>query len=567
MSNLLKDRYPELLKEWDYEKNTIDISLVTYGSTKKVWWLCKKKHSFEQVIIKRTTRSQSCPYCSGKKAGYDNTLKNTHRKLVKEWDFDKNTIQPNEVTYGSKKKVWWRCNEGHSFEELIYNRTHRKVNCRKCGISKFPKNTKLNITHKNLVKEWDYEKNTIQPNEVTYGSNKKVWWRCNEGHSFEASILHRTRANSGCPVCKNQKTGYENDLKSKYPDIVNSQWDYERNVVSPEKITPGSNKKVWWKCKEGHSFKVTPNEKLKSLYEGCPFCDNKLVSSTNNLLYLFPDISKEWDLTKNIKNASEVLAGSKKKYWWICKEGHSFSQSTLKRTYRKQGCPYCSGQLASSTNNLLYLFPNISKEWDYKKNNKKPENYTSQSHSKVWWICKNGHNWKSAIFLRTPTLSGSRGPGGCPFCKLTPRSREEVYLLFELKQFFNINENDHKIKLKRVEDVDIKLVNEKVVIEYDGSYWHKDKAERDKAKTKALEKAGWTVIRIREKPLKVLSRKYNVSSKTGDYKETANKVLKKLNQLGYEVKGLDKYLQRKTLVNKKEAEKYIDKLLKEKNKK
>jgi len=35
----------------------------------------------------------------------------------------------------------------------------------------------------------------------------------------------------------------------------------------------------------------------------------------------------------------------------------------------------------------------------------------------------------------------------------------------------------------------------------------------------------------------------------------------------YEVKGLDKYLERKTLVNKKEAEKYIDKLLKEKKKK
>ena len=56
-------------------------------------------------------------------------------------------------------------------------------------------------------------------------------------------------------------------------------------------------------------------------------------------------------------------------------------------------------------------------------------------------------------------------------------------------------------------------------------------------------------------------------SRLREYKETANKVLKKLNQLGFEVKGLDKYLERKTLVNKKEAEKFIDKLLEEKNKK
>ena len=229
--------------------------------------------------------------------------------------------------------------------------------------------------------------------------------------------------------------------------------------------------------------------------------------------------------------------------------------------------PILCKSISFKTNNLKYLYPEIAKEWDFTKNKLNPNEVTSQSSKKVWWVCKQGHNWLSTIGSRTPSKVGKRKGVGCPYCTLTPRSREEVYLLFELKQFFNIDENDHKIKLKRVEDVDIKLANEKVVIEYDGAYWHKDKAERDKVKTKALEKAGWTVVRAREKPLKVLSRKYNVSSKTGEYKETANKVLKKLDQLGHEVKGLDKYLERKTLINKKEAEKYIDKLLKEKNKK
>ncbi len=147
---------------------------------------------------------------------------------------------------------------------------------------------------------------------------------------------------------------------------------------------------------------------------------------------------------------------------------------------------------------------------------------------------------------------------------ITPRSKEEIYLLFELKQFFNINEDDHKIKLKKIVDVDIKFNDEKVIIEYDGSYWHKDKAERDKEKTKSLENAGWTVIRIREKPLKILSQKFNISSKPMDYKNTANKTLKKLNSLGFQVTGLEKYLNRKTLINKKNADEYILKLLKQK---
>ena len=111
------------------------------------------------------------------------------------------------------------------------------------------------------------------------------------------------------------------------------------------------------------------------------------------------------------------------------------------------------------------------------------------------------------------------------------------------------------------------MIRYKIVIEYDGSYWHKDKVDKDKNKTNHLRKKGWTVIRVREKPLKVISRKYNISTKPKDYKETSNKVLKKIKSLGVEIQDLDKYLMRKTLVNKEEAEKYIDKLLKEKNNK
>ena len=106
-----------------------------------------------------------------------------------------------------------------------------------------------------------------------------------------------------------------------------------------------------------------------------------------------------------------------------------------------------------------------------------------------------------------------------------------------------------------------------LIIEYDGSYWHQDNQIKDISKTKDLEKHGWVVIRVRERPLKILSRKFNVSSNSKDYKETANKVLKKINSLGYEIDELDRYLERKMLINKKNADKFIAQLIKEKNKK
>ena len=91
MSNLLKDRYPDLLKEWDFEKNKdLNLSKLLSGSNKKAFWKCNKNHSFEQVVSKRTLRGDSCPYCSGRKVGYGNYFESNFPNLAKEWYQPKN---------------------------------------------------------------------------------------------------------------------------------------------------------------------------------------------------------------------------------------------------------------------------------------------------------------------------------------------------------------------------------------------------------------------------------------------------------------------------------------------
>ena len=52
------------------------------------------------------------------------------------------------------------------------------------------------------MKEWNYEKNSISPEEITAGSKKKVWWKCQTcGYEWQASIGSRT-SGRGCPNCK-----------------------------------------------------------------------------------------------------------------------------------------------------------------------------------------------------------------------------------------------------------------------------------------------------------------------------------------------------------------------------
>lgn len=56
----------ELVKEWDYRKNTLDPKSTTCGSTKKAWWICPNKHSYDMRIDHRNN-GHGCPYCAGKK--------------------------------------------------------------------------------------------------------------------------------------------------------------------------------------------------------------------------------------------------------------------------------------------------------------------------------------------------------------------------------------------------------------------------------------------------------------------------------------------------------------------
>ena len=492
------------------------------------------------------------------------SFKKKKPSFAKYWDYEKNVISPADVTYGSNKKYWFKCQNKHEFEDSPKFLTRRNTFCRIC---EFEEN-RLDRKYPNIIKIWDSEKNNEPPSNFTYGTHKKAWFKCTNGHSSFVSIKERTVGKYGCPYCKGSFVGDDNNLAYLYPKIA-KEWNYEKNKKGPEEYKPGSSYKAFWICKKGHKWQAQIFSRVKR-GDGCSFCSpyGKGVTKENNLKVNNPKIAKEWDYEKNKKGPEEYRANSRSKVYWICKKRHSYEATIGERNpsnRRGTGCPYCDNKLVTSENNLAYLYPKIAKEWDYKKNKDTPDKVTSNSSLRRWWVCKYGHSWDTVIATRTPTKVGKGEPRGCPYCILTPRSKEEIYLLFELKEFFTISENDHKIKLKRINDVDIILRQEKIVIEFDGAYWHKDKAERDKVKTNNLRKAGWTVIRVREKPLKILSRKYNVSAKSGSYKETANKVLKKLNLLGFQVNGLDSYIERKTLKNKKNADKYIEKLLKEKS--
>ena len=109
--------------------------------------------------------------------------------------------------------------------------------------------------------------------DMTIGSHKKVWWRCPLGHSYPAIIADRTRRGSGCPYCTNRKVlpGF-NDLATKEP-VLALQWHPTRNgSLTPQQVTVGSSRKVWWLCEKGHAWRAVIGSRTGKQRHGCPVC-------------------------------------------------------------------------------------------------------------------------------------------------------------------------------------------------------------------------------------------------------------------------------------------------------
>ena len=279
----------------------------------------------------------------------------------------------------------------------------------------------------NLLEEWDFLANAnISIESIGHTSKRKAFWTCRNSHKWEAMIFSRTILNRGCPYCASQKVLAEfNDLATTRADVL-SRWDFDKNTdISPTEVTAASHKYAWWKCERGHSWQqkicvITGDKNIKS---GCPYCyGRKVEKGFNDLLFLEPDIAKEWCYELNELKPDEVTVGSKKSVWWKCEEGHTWKVPPFSRTgISKTKCPYCTGFKAwAGFNDLATVNPSLASEWDENFNGAlKPTDVTKGSHKKVWWKCSAGHVWEARVYSR------ARENGtGCPVCNKSTKNKK-----------------------------------------------------------------------------------------------------------------------------------------------
>lgn len=168
-----------LCNEWNYKRNILQPEAFYKSSHTKVWWLCNKKHEWEASIHARVFNNTGCPYCGNKLPCEDNCLETLYPHLIQEWCYEKNDITPNEVLPNTKKKVWWKCNNGHEWKAWIGDRVNG-TKCTQCSYN-YQLRDRQDIYNEDHTKKYcKICNNLLDLSEFRIrGNNQKGYWENN----------------------------------------------------------------------------------------------------------------------------------------------------------------------------------------------------------------------------------------------------------------------------------------------------------------------------------------------------------------------------------------------------
>ena len=330
-------------------------------------------------------------------------------QLMSEWNWEKNTsILPDQVTIGSNKKAWWKCVKGHQWEAVIASRA-KGHGCPFCSGRYATQENNLEVLAPALAKEWHPTKNgSLLPSMVAPYSGRMVWWKCERGHEWQASVSNRYQGRN-CAQCSAE-------LKTSFPEqAICFYLSRFLNVVCRQKF-------FGWEIDL-----YLPEYNIGIEYDGVAYHSKDYL------------VEREDRKTAELKAAGIDLIRVKENYtiektedqtiWFIVDYSYKNLGSALAELFlllqKKTGViinpiididkdrieilsQYTS---VNKHNSFAEHYPDLCALWNYSKNQgMTPEQFAHLSNRRVWWKCPecNGE-WQESIIN---VAKGNR----CPFC-------------------------------------------------------------------------------------------------------------------------------------------------------
>ena len=212
-------------------------------------------------------------------------------ELMEEYDWDKNSeYDLAKLTYGSEKRIWWKCKEGHHWVSTPFLRTKGKGNCPTCAKKERLKQRNFQLANPIMSKAWHPTLNgEVTPDSITKNSPEKFYFQCQTCKHTWKAMAKSISCGSGCPFCARRKLGEHlrnvtrvyrpNNLMKTHPNWI-TLFDADKNApLQIEEVTVNSKREVWWKCPACSKSKCMPPYKIVKNKKN-QYCDDCLIDWT-----------------------------------------------------------------------------------------------------------------------------------------------------------------------------------------------------------------------------------------------------------------------------------------------
>lgn len=169
-----------------------------------------------------------------------------------------------------------------------------------------------------LEEYYDAEKNDIPFSSLTYMSNRKVWWKCKNNHSYDNFVYSESRLDKyDCPIChERRKVAGVNTLDAKKPELI-LEWSENNERPISDFFDTESFKALWIcpLCNGEYDYRICDRVKGD---DSCPYCAGiKPLSGYNTLDITKPELASEWSYN-NVRPMTDFLDTALYKALWIC---------------------------------------------------------------------------------------------------------------------------------------------------------------------------------------------------------------------------------------------------------
>lgn len=266
------------------------------------------------------------------------------------------------------------------------------------------------VINNELIGEWNFEKNNelgFYPDKLTLGSNKKVWWICNFGHEWDATISSRYYERCGCPICAKEFKVSSQEMKLYYyikkyfSDAISGFSDKANGLCELDVYIPCLNVGVEYDGDKWH-------QNIDKDYKKDAVCKNMGITLFRIREPKCPIYESNCTFV-NLNNLSqhelENAIGDILRYLGVNNSDIDFDRDlseieSLTFHIRKD-------------NSLAELYPDIAAEWHQTKNGTlRPESVSYSSDKRAWWKClRCGYEWATMVSTRTRS-----DKCGCPRC-------------------------------------------------------------------------------------------------------------------------------------------------------